>query len=330
MKRLRSLWPAGLVLALAAAVPIFRLHFFHTASAPIGLWRAFPSAEPRVGEVVRFCMRPEQARETTGRPYAGGRAGGPCPHYTWSLAKPVVAGPGDTILHSAEAVWVNGHREPLSATRTRDSRGLPVPTAREGRFVLGSGEYWVLSPYADGSFDSRYLGVIRRDQMLGTLRPVITWLTGSQRAALRARGFGPARCGLVTCMPQPKGRAPAARAASTCAAEEVIDGDTLWCGGRRIRLIGDRRPRDGSDAVRPAGARGAGTTRSTCTGDQPLSPTRRSACARGKPSADLVTVARTRHARSSSREAAANAPPPHTRPRRRDPSARLVVLTSTG
>lgn len=261
MKRLRSLWPAALVLALAAAVPIFRLHFIHTASAPIGLWRADPSAQPHVGDVVRFCMREEQARATTGRPYAGGRAGGPCPHDTWTLAKPVVAGPGDTILHSTEAVSVNGHREPLSATRSRDSQGLPVPTGREGRFVLGPGEYWVHSPYADGSFDSRYLGVIRREQMLGALRPVVTWLTGSQRAALRARGFQPARCGLVTCMPRPKVRAPAAappapetgapasaRAASTCAVDEKAP--PSWASGSR-----GPSPSNDPGAVTPLGSR---------------------------------------------------------------------------
>ena len=192
-----------LALSLCAAVPVFRLHFFHTPSAPIGLWRAYPGALPSIGDVVRFCMRPEEARATTGRAYAGGPAGGPCPHDTWTLAKPVVAGPGDTVVHTAQAVWVNGQREPMSATRSRDSRGLTVPTATNRRYVLGPGEYWVHSPYADGSFDSRYLGVIRREQMRGTLRPVITWLTHSQRVALRVRGYQPDRCGLVACAHRP-------------------------------------------------------------------------------------------------------------------------------
>lgn len=100
MKRLRSLWPLVIVVALGPAVPLFRLHFFHTESAPIGLWRALPAAEPRVGQVARFCMRSEEARFTAGGPYAGGRRGGPCPHDTWMLAKPVVAGPGDMVVHA--------------------------------------------------------------------------------------------------------------------------------------------------------------------------------------------------------------------------------------
>jgi type IV secretory pathway protease TraF len=112
VKRLRSLWPVLVALALCAGAPVFRLHFFHTPSAPIGLWRAYPAARPTVGDVVRFCMGPEEARATTGRPYAGGPGGGPCPHDTWTLAKPVVAGPGDTVVHTADAVWVNGRREP--------------------------------------------------------------------------------------------------------------------------------------------------------------------------------------------------------------------------
>ena len=118
-------------------------------------WGAVPAAEPRVGDVARFCMRPEQARLTAGRPYAGGRRGGLCSQETWMPAKPVVAVAGDTVVHTPEAVSVNGHELPLSSTRTHDSRGLPVPTAEYGTFVLTDGEFWMHSPYADGSFDSR-------------------------------------------------------------------------------------------------------------------------------------------------------------------------------
>lgn len=200
MKRLKGLWPLGIAVVLGVCVPLFRLHFFHTESAPVGLWRALPAARPRVGDVARFCMRGDPARMTTGRPYAGGRRGGPCPHDTWMLAKPVVAGPGDTIVHTPGAVLVNGRAMPKSSTRTRDSRGLPVPVAEYGTFVLGEGEFWMHSPYADGSFDSRYLGVVRRDQLRGTMQPVLTWLTRSQRAALRARGLSGRRCGLVACV----------------------------------------------------------------------------------------------------------------------------------
>lgn len=211
MKRLRSLWPALLVVVLAAAVPVFHVHYFHTESAPIGLWRAYPAARPGIGDVMQFCMRADQALQTTGRPYAGGPAGGPCPHDTWALAKPVVAGPGDTVVHTPDAISVNGRAEPLSATRSHDSRGLAVPNAPYGTFVLGAGEYWMHSPYADGSFDSRYLGVIRLEQVCGTLRPVLTWLTTAQRVALRCRGIRPRRCGLVACVQRP-GSAPSSPA----------------------------------------------------------------------------------------------------------------------
>jgi conjugative transfer signal peptidase TraF len=199
-RRLRALWPVAAALALCASLPLFRLHFFHTESAPLGLWRAMPSATARVGDVARFCMGAEAARLTTGRPYAGGRRGGPCPHDTWTLAKPVIAGPGDTVVHAPGAIWVNGRAEPASATKVADSRGLRVPVAPYGRIVLGAGEYWVQSPFADGSFDSRYVGVVRSSQLRGTLRPVVTWLTAAQRRALRVRGRVPARCGLVACV----------------------------------------------------------------------------------------------------------------------------------
>jgi conjugative transfer signal peptidase TraF len=200
MTRLKALWPLWTILCVGLAIPMLRLHFFYTASAPIGLWRAVPNAGPRIRDVARFCMRAEEARLTAGRPYAGGRRGGPCPHHTWMLAKPVIATAGDTVVHTPDAVSVNGRALPLSGTRTRDSRGLAVPVAVYGTYVLDVGEYWVHSPYADGSFDSRYLGVVRAEQLRGTMRPVLTWLTPRQRTALRARGLRAARCGLVACV----------------------------------------------------------------------------------------------------------------------------------
>ena len=205
--RLRALWPVAAALTVCASLPLLRLHFFHTESAPLGLWRAVPSAHARVGDVARFCMGAETARITSGRPYAGGRRGGPCPHDTWTLAKPVVAGPGDTVVHTPGALWVNGHAEPGSATRTADSRGLRVPVAAYGTIVLGPGEYWVHSHFADGSFDSRYVGVVRSSQMRGTLRPVLTWLTPAQQRSLRSRGRVPGRCGLVACVQPAAGNA---------------------------------------------------------------------------------------------------------------------------
>jgi conjugative transfer signal peptidase TraF len=183
----------------ALTVPVlvlgFHLELNHTESGPLGIWRAYPDRVPAVGDFARFCMRPDQARATAGRPYAGGRRGGACPFDTWMLAKPVVAGPGDTVVHAPGYVQINGRTLPLSATRTRDSEGLAVPTAPYGRFVLGRGEFWVHSAYADGSFDSRYVGIVRAEQMRGTLRPVLTWLTSRQRGALRARGLTPDRRG---------------------------------------------------------------------------------------------------------------------------------------
>jgi hypothetical protein len=62
----------------------------------------------------------------------------------------------------------------------------------------------VHSPYAGGSFDSRYLGVVRDEQLRGTLEPVLTWLTRSQMAALRARTIVPRRCGAIACVQRSK------------------------------------------------------------------------------------------------------------------------------
>jgi conjugative transfer signal peptidase TraF len=195
MSQRLSLAVSAAALSVPAMVLAFHLELNRTESGPLGIWRAYPDRVPAVGDVARFCMPPEQAQTTAGRPYAGGARGGSCPFHTWMLAKPVVAGPGDTVVHAPGFVQINGRTLPLSATRTRDSEGLVVPTAPYGSFVLGRGEFWVHSPYADGSFDSRYVGIVRDEQMRGTLQPVLTWLTSEQRRALRDRELAAVRGG---------------------------------------------------------------------------------------------------------------------------------------
>jgi hypothetical protein len=82
MKQLRA-YRVPLAVNCLAGIPLLRLHFIYTPSAPIGVWRA------QVGDVITFCMKPDQTRQTRGRPYAGGAAGGRCPFDTWALAKPL-------------------------------------------------------------------------------------------------------------------------------------------------------------------------------------------------------------------------------------------------
>jgi len=200
MKHPRPLALLAFTALACSSVPLLHLQLNRTESGPVGLWRAHPDRRPVVGDVARFCMRPEHAHQTAGRPYAGGTVRGPCAYRTWLLAKPVVAAAGDTVEHTPAAVVINGRALPLSPTRARDSHGRAIPIAPFGKRVLRSGEYWVHSPYAEASFDSRYVGIVRANQMRGTLTPVLTWITSGQRAALRARGLTPRRCGSVACV----------------------------------------------------------------------------------------------------------------------------------
>lgn len=111
-------WPGRL------CVPLFPLHFFHTESAPIGLWRAFPAARPGVGDVARFCMRVDQARMNTVRPYAGGRWGGPLPARHVDARQ--VRGRRGPATRSCT------RRVPCSSTRARCHSARRAPTTRAG------------------------------------------------------------------------------------------------------------------------------------------------------------------------------------------------------
>lgn len=84
---------------------------------------------------------------------------------TW-LVKRLVAGPGDSVAIAAdtEQLTVNGR---LVARGLPISSKLGVPAAQfAGKRQLQPGEYWFLGDNS-GSFDSRYWGVVKDEQIIG-------------------------------------------------------------------------------------------------------------------------------------------------------------------
>jgi conjugative transfer signal peptidase TraF len=176
---------AGLAVLGSALVVSLELRFNRSESLPLGIYRTLRGAAPlQVGDLVAFCMTSEHAWALHDRPFAGA---GSCPAATQELAKPIVAKPGDRITHSPAGVAINDQPLPFSPTYEADSQGLLMPTPSYGEYTLGADEYWVYSPYADRSLDSRSLGPITTKQIRGRIAPVLTWTTSTQRAALEQR-----------------------------------------------------------------------------------------------------------------------------------------------
>lgn len=88
------------------------------------------------------------------------------------VLKPVAAGPGDHVDTTGSNLRING--TPLAAIQTHDSQGRPLPVWRADR-MLETDEFFVFSPRAWNSLDSRYFGPIRRQDIVSVRTPLLTW-----------------------------------------------------------------------------------------------------------------------------------------------------------
>jgi conjugative transfer signal peptidase TraF len=131
-----------------------------SASAPIGLYAVSSLDDVRAGEMV-IAWTPEPSRSLAAeRRYLPSNV---------PLVKRVAAVAGDRVCAIGEAIWVNGRH--VGARRDADGRGRPMPAWTGCRDLL-EGEHFLLMDSPD-SFDGRYFGVTRREDLLG--RAVLLW-----------------------------------------------------------------------------------------------------------------------------------------------------------
>lgn len=94
-------------------------------------------------------------------------------HFRFYLSKPLVAKEGDIVDVSASGLFINGRY--LGPVKQYDSQGLPLPRIYR-KCVLSQGEYFFASTY-NNSFDSRYFGTVRKENIRWVERPLIVFGT---------------------------------------------------------------------------------------------------------------------------------------------------------
>ena len=87
------------------------------------------------------------------------------PRNAW-LLKPVTASAGDTVCRFGAHVFVNGWHVATALKQDKSERTMPVWTGCKRLLVT---EIFVLSKHRD-SFDSRYLGPMSTDRVIGTAK----------------------------------------------------------------------------------------------------------------------------------------------------------------
>jgi len=85
------------------------------------------------------------------------------------LMKPILGKKGDLIEVSEAGLFVNGRY--LGPVKHHDSQGLPLPGSY-GKHILKAGEFFVAST-CPNSFDSRYFGTIRREDIKWVAHPLV-------------------------------------------------------------------------------------------------------------------------------------------------------------
>lgn len=142
-----------------------------TRSLPLGLYRI--SDDPNAG-LVAFCPSVGAMDESAARGYRGHGYGFGCPDGAPPLMKPVVAFPGQTVEVSGDGIAVERRLLPNTKALPFDGKRRPLHAWPAGNYRVEPGTLWVASTFHPGSYDSRYLGPIRAEQVLYRMRPL--WL----------------------------------------------------------------------------------------------------------------------------------------------------------
>ena len=157
--------------AVIALLGVLGFRFNLTRSLPVGVYRVTAETAGR-GAIVNVCLPLEVAQFARERGYLGP---GTCDGGVRPLGKAVLALEGDVVTLQSDGIRVNGAVVPRSATVPRDSRGRPLPHHPWGEYRLGVGQIWLFSPSRPNSYDSRYFGPVRLDDIVSVLTPVWTW-----------------------------------------------------------------------------------------------------------------------------------------------------------
>lgn len=131
-------------------------------SIPTGLYAIRGKASLHVGERVAIEPPPELRRLMRDRSYLPDRV---------PLLKRVAAVSGQHVCRFAHGVVIDG--ELVGVARARDRAGRPLP-AWFGCRKLKSGELFAMNPAAPDSFDGRYFGPLKIDDVIGRAMPIWT------------------------------------------------------------------------------------------------------------------------------------------------------------
>ena len=165
---MKSIVATGLIVAFALPSVMTRSNLIlnTTDSVPIGLYRRTPG-----GAYAVFCLSTGAARTALA---AGLQIqSGPCPGGIQPLMKPLVqASLAHPLAYGPAGFAVDGKLVPNTAPKTKSKSGHGLEHFAFGTYAEG---LWPVSSFNRDSFDARYYGPIRVDQIRFYASPIWTW-----------------------------------------------------------------------------------------------------------------------------------------------------------
>ena len=151
-------------LILSGALVLLMRQFIYNPSISLtkGYYFTYPIIEPELKDIVLLCVWDESHVEVLhqlGLPYKSGE----CPHSMPYLLKQIVAIEGNEVSVTEDGVRVNNYLYKNSRV-VQESRQINLLPIGFGSFKLKHNEYFVLG-VTSHSYDSRYFGVINREQI---------------------------------------------------------------------------------------------------------------------------------------------------------------------
>ena len=160
----------GLVLAFSDHS---RLRVNWSRSMPLGLyWATYHDINPQAGQLVIACLPDEIGAMAQQRGYIGT---GDCPDGREPVLKRIAAVPGNTVMLTPWAMWVNDVPVPNFALLATDSHGREMHGIAMGQYHVQPGNYWLIANNVRSSFDSRYFGPLEAATLIGKAQPLLTF-----------------------------------------------------------------------------------------------------------------------------------------------------------
>lgn len=145
------------------------IRFNSSSSMPYGLYKK-ANGDINRGSIIAACLPSNIAIEGVKRGYLGK---GICPDGSSPIIKKLIGLPGDQIIINQKEIIVNGQHY-LAPQQRYDSNKLLIRSWVKINTPINSNGYWL---YGENnptrSWDSRYYGSIKIDNLVGKYKPLV-------------------------------------------------------------------------------------------------------------------------------------------------------------